>query len=122
MAISVAAVRQALATFFATLGAGSNQMYVSLHTGPPGATGQAEASGGSYARQLGTWVPGSGGTLTMAKLTFAGMQAGTYTHAGLWKVASGGTAADFINGDVLNPSITLGGTGPIDVTPSFTQS
>ncbi|WP_306365291.1 hypothetical protein [Nocardia sp. CC227C] len=123
MAISVPATRQALADHFKTLGVTSTDtVYVSLHTADPDSTGADEATGGSYARQLGTWTSGSGGTLSMAKLTFSGMLAGTYTHAGLWKVSAGGTSADFVAGEALNPSITLGGTGPIDVTPSFTIS
>lgn len=117
MAIAVAATRQVLADAYKTL-SGASTVWVSLHTADPGSTGASEASGGSYARVQGTWVSGSGGTLSMAELTFSA-PAGTYTHAGLWSASSGG---NFYDKALLTPSITLGGAGPIKVTPSFTES
>lgn len=117
MAIAVAATRQVLADAYKTL-AGSAQVWVSLHTSDPGTTGTGEATGGGYARVQGTWTSGSGGALTMAELTFTA-PAGTYTHAGLWSASSAGT---FFDKCTLSPSITIGGAGPIKVTPSFAQS
>lgn len=117
MAIAVAATRQVLADAYKGLNGGST-VWVSLHTGDPGTTGTAEASGGSYARVQGTWTSGSGGALSMAELTF-NAPAGNFTHAGLWSASSAGTFHDKC---ALAPSITLGSAGTIKVTPSFSVS
>ncbi len=117
MAIAVATTRQTLADAYKTL-AGSAQVWVSLHTGDPGTTGINEATGGGYVRVQGTWTSGSGGTLTMAELTFTA-PTGTYSYVGLWSASSSGT---FYDKAAMSPSITIGGPGPIKVTPSFTQS
>ncbi|MEV4127167.1 hypothetical protein [Nocardia sp. NPDC049707] len=117
MPIAVAATRQVLADAYKTL-SGSSTVWVSLHTADPGSTGASEASGGSYARVQGTWTSGSGGTLTMSELTFSA-PAGAYTYAGLWTASTAGT---FLDKALLSPSITLGGAGPIKLTPSFTES
>lgn len=117
MAIAVATTRQVLADAYKTL-TGASTVWVSLHTADPGTTGTSEATGGGYARVQGTWSSGSGGTLTMPEITFTA-PAGSYTHCGLWSASTSGT---FYDKAALSPSITLGGVGPIKVTPSFTQS
>ncbi|MFF0546964.1 hypothetical protein ACFYTF_29420 [Nocardia thailandica] len=118
MAIAVPASRQALADAYKLLG-GASTAYVSLHTSDPGTTGTAEATGGSpaYARKQTTWTSGSGGVLTGSQVVID-VPAGTYTHAGLWTAASGGTFID----KVAITSTTLGSQGQILVTPSYTQS
>lgn len=117
MAIAVATTRQVLADAYKTL-TGTAQVWVSLHTADPGTTGTSEATGGGYARVQGTWTSGSGGTLTMAELSFTA-PAGTYTHVGLWSASTSGTYYDKA---ALSPSITISGPGTVKVTPSFTQS
>lgn len=118
MAIAVAASRQSLADAYKLLG-GASTVYVSLHTGDPGTTGTAEASGGSpaYARKQSTWTSGTGGVLTGSQVTID-VPAGTYTYAGLWTASTSGTFID----KVAITSTTLGSQGQILVTPSYTQS
>lgn len=91
--------------------------YVSLHTGDPGTTGASEAAGGSYARQLTTWGASSSGVATGSEVTHAGLVAASYGFFGLWSAVSAGT---FRHGNVLTPSMTLGGTGTLKTTPSVT--
>ncbi|WP_280333106.1 phage tail fiber protein [Nocardia wallacei] len=117
MSIAVSATRQVLADAYKTL-SGAATVWVSLHTADPGTSGTNEATGGGYVRVQGTWTSGSGGTLSMAELTFTA-PAGSYTYIGLWSASSAGT---FYDKAALSPSITLGGVGPIKVTPSFTLS
>ncbi|MGX1809752.1 phage tail fiber protein [Nocardia sp. NPDC055321] len=117
MAITIATTRQVLADAFKTL-TGASTVYVSLHTADPTTVGNNEATGGSYARVLGTWSSGSGGVLTMAELTFNAPN-GTFTHVGLWSASTSGT---FYDKCALSPNITLASSGTIKVTPSFTLS
>jgi hypothetical protein len=66
------------------------QLYLSLHTADPGATGANEVTGGSYARQTIPKVASSGGTYTSnANIDFAGMPACTVTHVGVWDALTG---------------------------------
>ncbi|WP_043648081.1 phage tail fiber protein [Nocardia thailandica] len=118
MAIAVPVTRQALADAYKTRG-GAGTVWVSLHTGDPGSTGTAEASGGTpaYARKQSTWTSGSGGALTGSQVVID-VPAGTYTYAGLWDAVSGGNFID----KVAITSTTLGSQGQILVTPSYTQS
>ncbi|WP_282778333.1 MULTISPECIES: hypothetical protein [unclassified Nocardia] len=116
MAISVDTTRQALADAYAALGPSGTEVYISLHTADPLSTGEGEVSGGEYARRSGTWVPGSGGVLSMAATEFD-VPAGTFTHVGLWTAASDG---QFLDGAPLSPEVTLSGPGVIAVTPRFT--
>lgn len=82
---------------------------VSLHTADPGTTGSNEVSGGSYARQNGTF---SGGALSAA-VNFTNMPAVSGNlWVGVW--SSGGT---FLWGDP-SPSIT----GPIAAGATVTVS
>lgn len=122
MAIQIAATRQLLADDYKTFGDSipGGTAYVSLHTGNPGGSGTSnETTGGSpaYARKQITWTSGSGGALSGTSATID-VPAGTYTYAGLWNQASGGTCIDW----VAITSTTLGAQGQIVVTPSFTQS
>ncbi len=79
--------------------------YISLHTADPGETGASEVSGGSYARQSGTFIAASGGTLDNdAIMDFTDMPAVTVTHMGVWDAASGG---NFLWGGVLVASKTV---------------
>ncbi|RJO74186.1 hypothetical protein D5S18_18710 [Nocardia panacis] len=114
MAIAVAATRQSLADNYKGLGA-----WVSLHTGDPGTTGTSEASGGTpaYARKQTTWTSSTGGVVNGSQVTID-VPAGTYTYAGLWSAATGGTFID----KVLITSTALGAQGQILVTPSITVS
>lgn len=108
------ATKEAIAVYFGTLGD-----YISLHTADPGSTGTSEATGGSYARQQTTWAAGgSDGVITGSEVTFASIPAGTYTHAGVWSAASGGT----FRGSATLSSVTLSTTGDVRVTPTFTES
>lgn len=81
------------------------QVYVSLHTANPGTTGANEATGGSYARQAGSWGAASGGSISNdTAINFTSMPASTITHVGLWTASSGGT---FLWGGALTVSRTL---------------
>jgi hypothetical protein len=68
--------------------------YVALHDGDPGETGANEISGGSYARQLGSFAAASGGaTSNDADIEFTGMPDQTsspVTHASIWDAVSAG--------------------------------
>jgi len=76
--------------------------YVSLHDGAPGRDGSNEKTGGSYARQTGTFAASSDGTGTSTHaIVFTLMPSGTISHAGLWNALSGG---DFLIGDALSVS------------------
>lgn len=96
--------------------------YISLHTGDPGTTGAAEATGGSpaYARKLTTWAGGaSDGSVPGSQVTFD-VPAGTYTHMGIWSAATAGT---FVAGFALSSSTgALPGQASVAVTPTVTAS
>lgn len=92
-------------------------IFISLHTADPGTTGASEATGGSYARQSSAHGAASSGVATGAEVTFGGLVAASYTHFGYWSAVSAGT---FRHGNTLTPSMTLGGTGTLKVTPSIT--
>jgi len=76
--------------------------YVSLHDADPGETGTAEVTGGSYARQLGSFGAASSEALDNdAAITYALMPAVTVTHVGIFDAVSGG---NFIWGQALDAS------------------
>jgi hypothetical protein len=80
------------------------QAYVSLHTADPGNTGASEVTGGSYARQAGSFCAAASGALSNdANIDFTSMPAATVTHVGLWTAVSGGT---WIGGGALTASKT----------------
>ncbi|HEX7050016.1 MAG TPA: hypothetical protein VF188_07350 [Longimicrobiales bacterium] len=95
--------------------------YVSLHTADPGETGASEVSGGSYARQAGSFAAAAAGaTSNDADLEWANMPAATITHVGIWDAA---TAGNFLWGGALATSKTVNAgdtfrvaAGSLDVT------
>lgn len=93
MSMAVVALKDALnnALFNATAFSVAN-MYLSLHTADPGATGASEVTGGTYVRQAVPKVASSSGTYTNnANIDFTLMPACTVTHAGLWSASTTGT-------------------------------
>jgi len=95
--------------------------YVSLHTADPGETGASEVTGGSYARQAGSFGVASGGAVSNdALIEFTDMPACTVTHVGVWDAA---TAGNFLWGGALAASKTVNAgdtfqipVGDLDVT------
>ena len=75
------------------------QVYVSLHTGDPGATGASEVAGGSYIRKAASFGAASGGSAALdAAVEFSGMPSCTVTHVGFWDAESSG---NFLQGGAL---------------------
>ncbi|WP_327139345.1 phage tail fiber protein [Nocardia sp. NBC_01327] len=111
MAIAVTATKNALCTTYSQQGA-----YISIHTADPGSSGANEASGGSpaYARIQTTWGTAASSQITGSAVTI-NLAAGTYTYAGIWTAATGGTFID----KVAIASTTLGAQGSLIVTPTF---
>lgn len=65
--------------------------FVSLHTADPGETGGSEVTGGSYARQAGSWAAASAGSIASdTTLNFTGMPVTTITHVGVYDAVSAG--------------------------------
>jgi hypothetical protein len=112
MSIAVTSTKNALADRYAALGA-----WISVHIGPPGTNGANEASGGGYARKQTTWGTASGGTVTGTEVTIDA-PAGSFTAAGLWTAATGGTFID----TVAVVSTQLGAPGQLKITPTYTQT
>lgn len=90
-------------------------IYVSLHTGSPGADGQTanEVSGGSYARKATAATDWNAGTnadpsvVTNANaITFVTATGswGTITHFGLWNHATGTATTNFVGAAALTAS------------------
>src|SRR3954468_19028086 len=97
----------------------SSITHASIHTGDPGATGAGEVAGGSYTRQLITWLDASNGTKSaVGVLTFQIPAGTTITHLGTWNAATGGT---FAGGQALTaPQAFLVGA-PYQVTLALTS-
>lgn len=79
-------------------------IYISLHTADPGTTGASEATGGSYARQLGSssFAAASGSSkASNADISFTLMPACTVTHVGVWDAS---TVGNFLWGGALSAS------------------
>ncbi|MCP2291726.1 phage tail fiber protein [Nocardia amikacinitolerans] len=116
MAIAVTSTKNALCAAYANI---APTVYISVHTADPGTNGANEATGGSpaYARKLTTWTAPANGQISGSQVTID-LPAGTYTHAGLWSAANGGT---FIDKVVISPT-TLGAQGTLLITPTFTMS
>ena len=87
--------------------------HLSLHTATPGATGTAEATGGSpaYARKA-TTITATSGTGTSTEVTFD-VPAGTYTHFGCWSAATAGT---FYGGNALAVDQVISSQGQLKLT------
>lgn len=65
--------------------------YVSLHTADPGETGANEVTGGSYARQSGSFGAASSGQVQNdADIDFASMPATTVVAFGVWDASTSG--------------------------------
>ncbi|PXX52624.1 hypothetical protein DFR70_1329 [Nocardia tenerifensis] len=116
MAIAVTSTKNALCTAYANI---APTVYVSVHIADPNTTGGNEASGGSpaYARVATTWSAPANGQITGSQVTI-NLPPGTYTHAGLWTAATGGT---FIDKVAIAPT-TLGAQGTLLITPTFAMS
>ncbi len=87
-------------------------VYVSLHTGDPSTSGANEVTGGSYARQAGSFSNSGSNPTTAAnsgaiQFPQASANWGTITHFGIWSAASGGS---YLGGDAVTVSkaITTG--------------
>jgi hypothetical protein len=98
--------------------------WVSLHTGDPGETGANEASGGSYARQAGSFGNAAAGAVSnTATIDFTGMPTATITHIGIWSSSTATASANFVWGGTLTASKSTNSgdtfrlaTGDLDVT------
>lgn len=100
-------------------------LYMALFTADPGTTGANEATGGSpaYARIQVTWGASdqANGPTKTQQMTFD-VPAGTYTHAGYFDAAIGGTFRGAnplkdANGNVT--PLTYAAQGQLQVTGSF---
>lgn len=113
MAIAVNTTKEALATAYTVQGA-----YISLHTGDPGSTGASEAAGGTpaYARKATAWTGGGADGIATGSQVTIDVAPGTYSWAGIWTAATGGTFVD----KVAITSTTLGAQGQILLTPTIT--
>ncbi len=100
-------------------GYGSN---VGLATGSCGtsSTANSEASGSGYARVGTTWgTVSSNGTVTGSAVTIT-VGAATYTYVLLASGSSTASASMYDNNTITN--VTMGATGSIVVTPTYTQT
>lgn len=91
-------------------------LYVSLHTADPGETGAAEATGGSYARQLATTsfaLASAGAVSSDTAISFTDMPATTITHVGVWDAV---TAGNFLWGATLSASKTTNAGDTFQIT------
>ena len=92
--------------------------WISLHTADPGTTGTGEATGGSpaYARKQTTWSGGAADGSVPGSAVAFDVQAGAYTHIGVWTAATAGT---FVGGFALSSSTgALPGQAVVNVTPT----
>lgn len=105
------ATLQAASNAIAALGA-----YISLHTSAAGTTGANEASGGSYARGLTTWTPGTTGVNNGSQIDDL-CAAATYVEGGIFSAITAGT---FVGSQAFTGgSVVVSGTGAsVNVTPS----
>lgn len=62
------------------------QIYVSLHTADPGASGGGEVSGGGYSRAAATFAVGNNGqSHNTQQLVWTDLPGVTVTHCGVWR-------------------------------------
>ncbi|WP_405164701.1 hypothetical protein OG203_06175 [Nocardia sp. NBC_01499] len=118
MSVIVTSTQAYLANAYTQIN-GSTGLFLSIHNADPGPTGTpaTEASGGGYSRQPVKWNPVTTGTATGQQVTMTVPQ-GTWTYAGLWTAANGGTMVDRVQ--IANTQVP--GTSTLLVTPSFTIS
>lgn len=91
--------------------AAAEAVTASLHTADPGATGTAEVTGGTYARQSITWSSASGGQLdSSAPIVFDVPGGTTVTHLGLWN------GSTWLGGIELSTPETYGAAGTYTVS------
>lgn len=97
------------------LGGTKGAVTVSLHTGDPGATGANECTGGSYARQTGTFgtAAASKSKANTAQIDFAGMPAVTTPGVTHYGIRVGGTF--WMGGDATDVVVASGNTYRIAV-------
>lgn len=80
-------------------------VYLSLHTGDPGATGASEVTGGSYVRKVCALTAAANKhTDNSSLIRFDLMPACTITHLGLWDAS---TAGNFLVGGALSGSSVI---------------
>lgn len=97
---------------------GGTTRKISLHTADPGDTGASEVTGGSYARQNGTFAAASGGSSALsAAVDFTGMPACTVTHFGVWD--SAGTPLYIGGGPTTNRTLQAGDTYQLTTSTVF---
>jgi hypothetical protein len=96
--------------------AATNQAtYCNLHTGDPGTTGANESTGARGGPIV--WTAGAvDGTVQGAELTLANVPAGNYPYASLF---GGATGANFLTSYQLPAPVSVGGPGPVKVTPQY---
>lgn len=88
-------------------------LYLSAHTASPGLTGANEVTGGTYAREAGTWNAASAGSMTLSATVTLDIPSGTtVAWLGVFDAVSGGT---FI-GQVDITDEVFGSDGTLDVT------
>lgn len=89
-------------------------IFLSLHTGAPGATGANEVTDGAYARQDVTAAFGAAASKALTSTSLVSFPAAatgfTPTHFGVWDHATLTTAIHFIGGDALaaGPAVGVG--------------
>lgn len=98
-------------------------LFLSLHTGSPGANGANEAAGGGYARQPAAWGASAGGVISAGEVTWgttgSPLPAGAYSHWGLWSAVNGGT---YLDGGALTSTVTLSAPAQVKAPISYTQT
>ncbi len=106
-------------------------LYISAHTGDPGATGASEHGGtAAYARietDAADWDAAAAGHIQNTNVLSHPMATAAYsaniTHFGIWDHATNTTAANFVGGGALTAPKTVGendtlkyAVGDIDIT------
>jgi hypothetical protein len=86
-----------------------DSVYLSLHTGDPGATGVSEVSGGSYSRKSAAFTqtgdnPTTASNSSVIQFTQSTANWGNVTHFGIWDSASGG---NFLAGGPVDTPRTM---------------
>lgn len=96
--------------------------FVSLHTGNPGDTGDAEITGGSpaYARKAATWSTAVSGVRSLTSAVTFDVPAGSaVSYFGIWSAATGGVfyGAETLRDTDNNPVVeSFGGQGTYTLT------
>lgn len=118
MSFSDAAINAMLDSVFKVSSIAWTNVWVSLHTADPGATGANESTVTGYARidATGLFSAAVAGVITNNAIIgeFSGTSGSpqTVTHFGVWTAVSGGT---FIVGGTLTPSRPLGPSNGVNI-------